>query len=157
MVVSFASVTWAQGQAPATSLKAAETPWSVACEPAVQGFSVQCQVTKQLRTVEPASLIAQITVLLIEDRPAMRIIAPHELSIGSGLALEIDGKGLGKRAFTTSVPAGIVSLSFLDENTIAALREGQKLRVSAKTRIGQDFIFAVSLDGFAAGLGEVIR
>lgn len=147
----------AQGEAPATSVKATETPWTVSCEPAVQGFSVKCQVTKQLRTVEPASLIAQVTVLTIEDRPAMRIIAPHELAIGSGLALQVDGKDMGTQAFTTSVASGIVSLFLLEDATLAEIGKGRKLRVAAKTRTGRDFIFAVSLEGLSAGLRDVIR
>jgi invasion protein IalB len=155
--VAVAAPAAAQGQAPASSVKASETPWAVSCEPAAQGFSVTCQINKQLRTVEPASLVAQITVLVIEDKPAMRIIAPHELSIGGGLFLQVDGKDIGKRSFTTSVSAGIVSLFLLDEATLAEFSRGKKLRVFAKTRTGKDFIFAVSLDGFATGMSEVIR
>lgn len=146
----------AQGEAPAR-LAAAETPWTLSCGPTLQGFSVACQIDKQLRTVSPEALVAQVTLLVIDGKPSMRIIAPHELSIPDGLSLRIDGKDMGRKPFTTSVAAGIVALFTVEEAMLAELRKGQKLSALTKLRTGEDFSFAITLAGIEEGMGEVLR
>ena len=71
--------------------------------------------------------------------------------------MQIDGKDIGQRAFTTSLPAGIVALFPLDVDTLAEARKGQELKVIAKTNSGQSFTFGVSLVGFSASLAKVLQ
>ncbi len=157
LVALLAGMAAAGAQTPAepSSIKATETPWTVSCQPAADGATVDCQLDKQLRTTAPATLVSQITVLLVDGKPSMRIIAPHQLSVPEGLMLQIDGKDVGKKPFTTSVPSGIVSLFPLDEDVLVEGRKGQEFKVVAKTRNGQNFSFSVSLAGFAAGLAKL--
>ena len=145
----------AQSETPPQNIKATETPWTVSCQPAQDNTKVDCTLDKQLRTTNPASLVAQFNVFAIDGKLSMRIIAPHQLAIADGLALQIDGKDVGSKPFTTSVPAGIVSLFPLDEDVLAEARKGKDLKVEARTRAGQSFSFSVSLIGFAAGLAKL--
>jgi invasion protein IalB len=140
-----------------TNIKATETPWTVACRPVTAEGKIDCEMTKQLRAVSPASLIAQISVMSSAQGLSVRIIAPHQLSIANGLSLSVDDKDAGARQFTTSISAGIVALFALDDELLDATRKGQSLKVSAKTRADQDFSFAISLAGFAATMDKLLQ
>jgi invasion protein IalB len=140
---------------PPTNIKATETPWTVACQPVTADGKIDCEMTKQLRTVNPASLIAQISVMSTAQGLSMRVIAPHQLAIADGLVLSIDEKDAGAKPFTTSISSGIVALFILDDEILNATRKGQSLKISAKTRAGQDFSFAISLAGFAATMDKL--
>lgn len=138
-----------------TSIQATETPWTVACQPVTAEGKIDCEMTKQLRTASPASLIAQISVMATAQGYSMRIIAPHQLALANGLGLLIDDRDAGVKPFTTSIPSGIVALFALDEAILAAARKGHALKINAKTRTGQDFSFAISLAGFAATMDKL--
>jgi invasion protein IalB len=139
------------------AIKAVETPWTVSCQSVTADGKISCEMTKQLQTTEPASFIAQISVLTGTEGTQMRIIAPHQLAIANGLTFSVDDIVAGQRAFTTSVPSGIVALFVLDEALLAAARSGTRMKVSAKTRTGQDFSFTISLGGFSAALDKLLR
>jgi invasion protein IalB len=138
-----------------TSIKATETPWTMACQPINADGKINCEMTKQLRTSAPESLIAEISVMSTAQGVSMRIIAPHQLAIASGLSLLIDDKDVGTEHFTTSISSGIVALFVLDDAILDATRKGHTLKIGAKTRAGQDFSFAISLAGFAATMDKL--
>lgn len=138
-------------------IKAVETPLTVSCQSATADGKIACEMTKQLRTSEPASLIAQVSVLQGAEGTQMRIIAPHQLAIANGVTFSIDDVVVGQRAFTTSVQSGIVALFVLDEAMLTAARSGALMKVAAKTRTGQDFSFTISLAGFSTALEKLLQ
>ena len=86
---------------------------------------------------------------------AMRVIAPHQLAIAGNLAVSIDGQDAGAKAFTTSVPAGIVALFAFEDAALEAARNGKDLKFAAKSITSQDFSFSFSLAGFSAALAKL--
>lgn len=139
------------------NVTATETPWTVACQAASADGKIACEMTKELRTFNPASLVAQLSVLTTAEGQSMRVIVPHHLAITEGIELLIDDKDAGRKQFTTSVPAGIVALFALDESTLDAARAGEKLKIAAKLRTGQDFSIIISLAGFSAALDKLLQ
>ena len=151
------TATTAPAPAANTNVVAKESPWTMSCQPEATDGKVNCEVTKQLVTQDGASLIAQISVFKTGQDLMMRIIAPHQLSIATGLGLSIDDKDAGTKPFTTSLPAGIVALFTLDDSILPIIRKGQVLKFTTKTRASQDLSFSLSLNGFAPSLDKMAK
>ncbi len=135
-----------------TQIKATETPWTVTCQAGAEG-KMACEMTKQLLSAN--QMIAQVTLLQSGEGLAMRVIAPHQLAIAGNLAVSIDGQDAGAKAFTTSVPAGIVALFAFEDAALEAARNGKDLKFAAKSITSQDFSFSFSLAGFSAALAKL--
>ncbi len=106
---------------------------------------------------EPARQIAPLSISIARDADGQVLVlrAPLGLLLGEGVAVNVDGRALGRLAFLTCEVDGCVAPVRLDGNLRSALRAGRELDLTVVPRQGDPVDARYSLIGFIAATGDL--
>lgn len=136
----------------ASSLQEMHGDWRVAC--AQQNGRKVCALSQQQTDKDTHQLLLAIEVSPpATDKAEGTLILPFGLALDRPVTLQIDEAAAGPTlSFRTCLPVGcLVRLSF-DPITVALLRKGTTLSVTATADGGQGAVFKISLNGFSSAL-----
>jgi invasion protein IalB len=151
-----ASLAAAQGTQPlpggATSLQEMHGDWRVVC--AQPNGQKVCALSQQQTDKDTRQLLLAIELNApATDKAEGTLILPFGLALERPVTLQIDEAAAGPTLrFRTCLPVGcLISLTF-DPPTVALLKKGTTLTVSATADGGQGAAFKISLNGFSSAL-----
>jgi invasion protein IalB len=136
----------------ASSLQEVHGDWRVVC--AQQNGRKVCTLSQQQTDKDTHQLLLAIELSAPATNNAEgTLILPFGLALDQPVTLQIDEAAAGPaRSFRTCLPVGcLVRLSF-DPITVALLRKGTTLTVTATADGGQGAVFKISLNGFSSAL-----
>lgn len=138
----------------ASSLNETYRDWQVAC--VQQGTAKRCVLSQQQAQQNGQRVLAIELNAPAGNTVAGTLVLPFGLALASGVALQIDDKAAGQPLrFRTCLPAGCIVPVTFDAPTLTLLRAGTALKVKATADGGQETLFSISLQGFAAALDRV--
>lgn len=139
----------------ANALSETHGDWTVNCT-RVQGNKLCSLSQQQLDTNRRQRLIAIELMATDASRTQGTLALPFGLLLKSGATLQIDdGVPAAPLPFRTCLPAGCLVPLDIDAKTLALLRQGTMLKISATAAdSGQPVTFNVSLNGFASALAR---
>ncbi|MEO9340326.1 invasion associated locus B family protein [Mesorhizobium sp. SB112] len=132
-------------------------------------WTIRCQVVTQNETLERVCVMGQRQtnaqgqqVLAIELLPSPdglegALVLPFGLAVTQSVSLTIDEGEPITASFSTCVPAGCAVPIEAGSDTLAAMRAGSRLLVSAPNLNGQNLELTVSLTGLAAAIDRIIE
>lgn len=159
-VLLFATGATAQGlPGGASALNETHGDWTVTCmvaEEAVQCAMVQTQVSGEARQ---RVLSIQFAIVDVGGTAEGVLVLPFGLRLDAGVRLAIDENGLlADRRFSTCLPVGCVVPLAFDAGTVAALKAGTSLHVTAMANEGsQEVAFVISLSGFNSAIQRIAQ
>jgi invasion protein IalB len=80
----------------------------------------------------------------------LRVLAPSGVFLPNGLAMEIDGKALGRIGFLRCLPNGCIAQAELTKKLMKTLRTGKKANFIIYEAPGRGLALGVLLKGFSA-------
>lgn len=154
----------AQGQ-----LKESHGDWQMRCEqqaalppgaPPGTGTTQtreQCALVQSVADEERPNITLVIVVLKTADAKnrLLRIVAPLNVLLPSGLGLTIDGTFIGRAGFVRCLPHGCIAEVLMDEKLIDQLRNGKTATFELYQTPEQGIGIPVSLNGFTKGLDSL--
>src|SRR6516225_6443842 len=98
-----------------------------------------------------------VMVLKTADQKSrlMRVIAPMDVLLPSGLGLKIDQADVGRAGFLRCLPNGCVADVVMDDNLLKQLRTGQTATVIIFQTAEEGIGFPISLKGFGEGYDKL--
>jgi invasion protein IalB len=140
----------------ATSLQETHGDWRVVCgQP--NGKKV-CALSQQQTEKDTHQLMLAIELSPpVNNTAGGTLILPFGLALDRPVTLQIDDAATGQvLRFRTCLPVGcLVALAF-DPGAVVRLREGTMLTIKTTADGGQEALFKVSLEGFAAALDRTV-
>ena len=109
-------------------------------------------------TQHPKRKNVGLTLILVKGKQngkpvtMMRVMAPIGVYLPTGIALEIDGKAVGRVPFTRCLPQTCVAFAEASPPTLAKLKKGSKANFIIYEAPGLGISLRLSLKGFTAGL-----
>lgn len=158
LIMGGAGLSHAQGlPGGASSLNETHGDWTVAC--VTVESAARCAITQTQVSGENRQRVLAVELAAAEGGNAATgaLVLPFGLKLDDGVTLAIDDAAPGAPLrFSTCLPAGcLVPLAF-DAATVAALRAGTALRITATANDSeQDVALSVSLSGFTSALARV--
>lgn len=142
----------------ASSSNESHGDWTVSCR--MQGAAKQCVLSQALGAADTGERVLAVELAMpAANRSEGMLLVPFGLRLAEGVQLKVDGAQLGNaRPFLTCVATGcLVPLAF-DEPTLAAMRVGKILNVTAtRADTPEPVALDVSLAGFTAAVNRVIE
>jgi invasion protein IalB len=140
----------------ASSLRETFEDWTVTCaiQPAPQSLGTKvCAMSQDQARVAGQSRQRVLHIDLSPDGDRLRgnLVLPFGLDLAAGARLQLDDSPVGSpQTFRTCLPQGcVINLEF-DAGAVAALENGNALKIHAKADAGEDIELSVSLRGFSA-------
>ena len=98
-----------------------------------------------------------VMVLKTADQKSrlMRVIAPMDVLLPSGLGLKIDQADVGRAGFLRCLPNGCVADVVMDDNLLKQLPTGQTATVIIFQTAAEGIGFPISLKGFGEGYDKL--
>ena len=132
--------------------------WTVTC--AQRQTDKLCAFSQQQLDNKTRQRVLGIELAVPETGKAQGTLAlPFGLLLKSGAILQIDdGKPAAPLSFRTCLPGGCLVSLTIDEKTLALLREGTALKVTATAAdSGKPVTFTISLKGFDGALARTVE
>lgn len=140
----------------ASSLTETHGDWSIRCQVVTQNeASERVCVMGQRQTNAQALQVLAIELLPSPDGLEGALVLPFGLAVTQPVSLTIDEGEAITAPFSTCVPAGCVVPIEAGSDTLAAMRAGSRLVVSAPNLNGQTLELPVSLTGLAAATSRI--
>ena len=154
-----------QQRPPAAEVIATHGSWKVQCEPPEKADANGQVPPRQCGMVQTGANEknpkAQLTLILLKTKQAdkdvtmMRVMAPIGVFLPTGVALEIDGAAVGRVPFTRCLPQLCMAFAEASADTLTKMKKGQAANFIIYEAPGLGLPIKLSLDGFAAALGEL--
>lgn len=130
--------------------------WGITCS----GESKQrfCTLAQELRRRGDNRRVALLEVKPLGlDQALAGLTLPFGLALEAGVILQIDDSpALPAKRYQACMPEGCLVPLNLDAETLAALKRGQALKVSAPILSGGTFNFTLSLRGFTTAYARMV-
>lgn len=140
----------------ASSLTETHGDWTVSCQVITQDdVSERICVMGQRQTNAQGQQVLAIELLPSPDGLEGALVLPFGLAVTQPVLLAMDEGESITAAFSTCVPAGCVVPVEAASDTLAAMRAGSVMTVSASTVGGQSLELPVSLTGLAAATNRI--
>lgn len=132
----------------------APTPWQVRCvATGGKGGGTRCVLGRSI--VELRSKQTLLAINISNDRKQMTLMMPHGVDLRKPAQLLVDGRSVGKIAFITSRPQGLIAQLALTPAMLEAMRKGKALAVRMLLPSGKPLRISTDLNGFAAALKKL--
>lgn len=138
-----------------SSIQETYQDWRVFCQ--VLEATKHCALSHQQVQQDGQRVLAIELQAGADDAITGNLVLPFGLLLNAGVTLQVDDQpAMSPLSFRTCLPVGCVAPLDLDQSSVAALRAGTTLSLMVQANdTEQDFAFAISLNGFTAGLDRV--
>ncbi|MCE8020458.1 invasion associated locus B family protein [Halomonas sp. MCCC 1A11036] len=140
----------------ASSLTETHGDWTIRCQVVTQEEASEriCAMSQRQANAQGQQVLA-IELLPSPEGLEGAIVLPFGLAVTQPVALTIDEGEPINASFSTCLPAGCVVPIDASSDTLAAMRAGNQLVVSASNVNGQPLELPVSLMGFSAATNRI--
>ena len=154
-----------QPQRPPAELISKHGKWAVTCDakdPKATGEDAKKRNCGMIQTVRSdKNKKVAMTLILVKATQGkktaimMRLLAPIGVFLPTGVALEIDGKAVGRVPFTRCIPQACIAFAEARKETLAKMKKGRKATFLIYEAPGIGIPLNLSLDGFSASLKDL--
>lgn len=140
----------------ASSLTESHGDWQVLCK--APEDAVRCSLSQTQARGEDRRRLLAVELTSDDGRQVSgTLVLPFGLKLDAGVELAVDEDGARDALrFSTCLPDGCLVPLLFDKSTVAALRAGETLIVTAVANSGeQEVVFSISLAGFSSALDRV--
>ena len=152
-----ASVSTAERATAQGLVKSVHNDWQVRCDTPPGALQEQCALMQTVMADDRPNVGLTVMVLKTADQKSrlMRVIAPMDVLLPSGLGLKIDQADVGRAGFLRCLPNGCVADVVMDDNLLKQLRTGQTATVIIFQTAEEGIGFPISLKGFGEGYDKL--
>lgn len=138
-------------------VKSVHNDWQVRCDTPPGAQQEQCALMQTVMAEDRPNVGLTVMVLKTADQKSrlMRVIAPMDVLLPSGLGLKIDQADVGRAGFLRCLPNGCVADVVMDDNLLKQLRTGQTATVIIFQTAEEGIGFPISLKGFGEGYDKL--
>jgi invasion protein IalB len=139
----------------ASSLTETYQDWTVTCR--IADEAKICAMSQQQTRQDGQRILTMEVRNSVNGAASGVLLLPFGLALDAGVKLQVkDGASLPPLPFSTCLPVGCVVPLKFDADTIAALRGGPSLSITARAHDStQEVPLSLSLSGFAAALDRL--
>jgi invasion protein IalB len=152
-----ASVSTAERATAQGLVKSVHNDWQVRCDTPPGALQEQCALMQTVMADDRPNVGLTVMVLKTADQKSrlMRVIAPMDVLLPSGLGLKIDQADVGRAGFLRCLPNGCVADVVMDDNLLKQLRTGQTATFIIFQTAEEGIGFPISLKGFGEGYDKL--
>src|SRR5215831_8341728 len=152
-----ASVSTAERATAQGLVKSVHNDWQVRCDTPPGALQEQCALMQTVMADDRPNVGLTVMVLKTADQKSrlMRVVAPMDVLLPSGLGLKIDQADIRRAGFVRCLSNGCVAEVVMDENLVKQLRTGQTATFIIFQTPEEGIGFPMSLKGFGEGFDKL--
>ena len=133
--------------------------WVAECQTQPDTQAQNCHIRQEVESNRDAA--ARLTMMVIPSRRdkgfTAALVAPLGTALRPGLQLQVDSLEPFKATFEFCLPDGCIAYVDLKGELLASLKKGKTLMVSTKAADGRQLDVPMSLAGFTAATGALVK